>query len=554
MLSILRNLYKKKKNIARLSKGNELPKELTLARQYMEQSRATEEAEKLCLQFLEKNPNSSDGLRMLISVFAAQRKHPEVVQNCSLLLELEGSDLWTLRKLAEAYSAMFEYDKAVDTRKSIVSLCDRNLTELHMLANEYTKAATRDEEALSIYQEILGRDDVKVTHFIRYAHCLNTVGQLDEAVNVLKKLLQKGESQGAIYWELANFKSYQFSDDEIFAMEKLIEQHMLEPSSAHFLFYALGKAYEDKLLFEQSFHYYERANIIQAKRQRYDTDLTENRYKWITKLCNAEFFQEKKNAGYPEIGPIFVVGMHRSGSTLVEQILASHSEVEGTKELPFVIDIQNRLAREAADYESKAAANAKRLTQLSNDALLLLGKEYISKLKGLRNGSTYFVDKMPINFLHIGLILAILPNAKIIDARRHPLAVGVSNYRQALGATHTSKLYDIGHFYQYYVKVMRHWHSVFPGRIHRVQYEDMVSDSETEIRRLLTYCNLPFEESCIHFYDTKRSVKTPSANQVRQPIYDHSVEQWLNYEPYLSPLKQGLGDVLYTYMDDVIDD
>jgi hypothetical protein len=255
--------------------------------------------------------------------------------------------------------------------------------------------------------------------------------------------------------------------------------------------------------------------------------------------------------GFEDEAPIFILGMHRSGSTLVEQILASHSQVDGTRELPNIINMANELKDQNSHLSSESSRYPLKLLSLSNDKRNELGKRFIDETLVYRSDRKYFIDKMPENFRHIGLILSILPKAKVIDVRRHPMSVGLSIYRQLLSdkLSYTNNLSDLGHFYRHYVLTIRHWEEVYPGRIHRVQYEHLIDNTEHEVKQLFKYLELPFEKECLEFYKNKRAVKTPSAEQVRQPIYNDSVEQWKNYEHLLGPLKDGLGDILHTFDD-----
>jgi hypothetical protein len=266
--------------------------------------------------------------------------------------------------------------------------------------------------------------------------------------------------------------------------------------------------------------------------------------------CTAELFERHQDSGYAAGDPIFVVGLPRAGSTLLEQILASHSQVDGTLELPNIPAMAFRLAgRRRIDEEPLYPAV---LQDLSADKLRQMGKEFIDETQVHRKGAPFFIDKMPNNFRHIGLIRLILPNAKIIDARRHPLACCFSGFKQlfASGQEFTYGLREIGLYYRDYVELMDHWDDVLPGRILRVQYEDVVADLETQVRRILEYCELPFEQACIEFHQTERAVRTPSSEQVRQPIYTSGLEQWRNFEPWLGPLKEALGPVLERYPTD----
>jgi hypothetical protein len=260
-----------------------------------------------------------------------------------------------------------------------------------------------------------------------------------------------------------------------------------------------------------------------------------------------DVFAARRNAGCQSRAPIFIVGLPRAGSTLLEQILASHSQVEGTQELPDIISIARRIADKKRAGEPSNYPNG--LSDLTDSDLTALGEEYIERTRIHRTDAPFFIDKMPNNFAHVGLIRLILPNATIIDARRHPLACCFSGYKQlfAKGQHFTYNLTDIGRYYADYVGLMRHWQNVLPDHVLHVQYEDVVADTETQVRRLLDHCSLPFEGACLRFYENRRAVKTASSEQVRQPIFTSGLDQWENYEPWLTPLKAAIGETLQTY-------
>jgi hypothetical protein len=304
---------------------------------------------------------------------------------------------------------------------------------------------------------------------------------------------------------------------------------------------------EDRKLFDESFQHYARGNAIRSKHHRHNAKINVFDTMRQIKTLDGAFFEQRKGWGCAAPDPIFIVGLPRAGSTLLEQILASHSRVEGTSELPDIIAISRRLGKKSR--KNPASDYPEILGTLSADRVRELGEGYLESSRVQRHGAPFFIDKMPNNFQHIGLIHMILPNAKIIDARRHPMAGGFSCFKQlfAHGQTFTYNLTDFGYYYRDYVRLMDHWDDVLPGRVHRVQYEDMVADTENQIRSLLDYCELEFEEQCLRFYETERAIRTPSSEQVRQPVYKEAVEQWRNFEPWLGPLKEALGPLLDRY-------
>ncbi|HKP65401.1 MAG TPA: sulfotransferase, partial [Casimicrobiaceae bacterium] len=342
-----------------------------------------------------------------------------------------------------------------------------------------------------------------------------------------------------------NLKTFRFDDAEIARMHTALARDELAAEHRLHIEFALGKALEDRKDYVTSFAHYARGNAQRLAQVPYRADDTSARLARVRELYTADFFRAREGAGADAPDPIFIVGLPRAGSTLIEQILASHSAVEGTMELPELISITRALraaARGGAYHDALAGMDA--------DELRALGEQYIERTRIHRKlGKPFFIDKMPNNFMHVGLIRLVLPNAKIIDARRHPLACCLSGYKQhfARGQNFSYSLEDLGRYYRDYVGLMAHFDAVLPGRVHRVFYENMVEHTEREVRRLLDYCGLPFEDACLSFFDNERPVRTASSEQVRQPIYTSGVDQWRRYEAWLDPLKAALGPALDDY-------
>jgi len=401
------------------------------------------------------------------------------------------------------------------------------------------------ESAIEIYSKLLAEQSHHAHVWLSYGHALKTAGHTDRAVEAYRRCIALDADFGEAYWSLANLKTFRFDDREIahmrnaLAREELATEHRL-----HFEF-ALGKALEDRADYDASFHHYANANALRKREIPYSADDTTARLARVRDLYTSEFFRAREGAGCVARDPIFIVGLPRSGSTLIEQILSSHSAVEGTMELPEIISITRTLRRSAADGQPGTYHDA--LACMSTDELRALGEQYIERTRIHRKlGRPFFIDKMPNNFMHIGLIRLALPNAKIIDARRHPMACCVSGFKQhfARGQNFSYSLEDLGRYYRDYVELMAHFDTVLPGHVHRVQYEEMVEHTEREVRRLLDYCDLPFEDACLRFFDNERPVRTASSEQVRQPIYRGGIDQWRHYERWLDPLKAALGPAL----------
>ncbi len=404
------------------------------------------------------------------------------------------------------------------------------------------------ERSSAIYKRLLDEYPENAKVWLSYGHVLKTEGRQTDCIDAYRASIARDPAFGEAYWSLANLKTYRFSEADLASMDaQLADPGLVDENRWHFHF-ALGKAYEDADDFERSFEHYEKGNALYRASNGYDAELNTARARRLRRDFSAAFFEERKGQGCDAPDPIFIVGMPRSGSTLLEQILSSHSQVEGTTELPDMITMAQEL-REEADSED-IAVYAGVLASKSPAELRELGEQYIERTRIHRKTDRpFFIDKMPNNFLHVGMIHLLLPNAKIIDARRHPLGCCFSNFKQyyARGQGFSYNLGDMGRFYYDYVDLMAHFDTVLPGRIHRVFYEDTVADTEAVVRALLDYCGLEFEAGCLRFFENVRPVRTASSEQVRQPIYSAGVEQWRNFEPWLNPLKQALGSVLDAY-------
>jgi tetratricopeptide (TPR) repeat protein len=384
--------------------------------------------------------------------------------------------------------------------------------------------------------------------WLNYGHALRTIGQSDEAILAYRRSVALAPGLGEAYWSLANLKSAAFTPTEEATMLAEVARTDLVPDDRLHLHYALGKAREDAKDYAAAFEHYRQGAEMPRASLAYDANETTALVRRSVAVFTPEFFSERRAGGARSTAPIFIVGLPRSGSTLIEQILASHPAVEGTRELPDIGFIARQLGWMAS--ASPDGAYPARLKSLDQESLSALGRSFLENTRIHRKlGRPFFIDKMPNNFLHIGLIQSILPEAKIIDARRHPLAACFSAFKQhfAQGQAFSYDLTDLGRYYRDYVDLLAHFDRVLPGRVCRVIYEDMVEDTETEVRRLLDYCGLEFEQSCLRFFENDRPVRTVSSEQVRQPIYRAGLEQWKSYEPWLAPLKEALGPALGTW-------
>jgi tetratricopeptide (TPR) repeat protein len=403
------------------------------------------------------------------------------------------------------------------------------------------------EKAIPLYRELLvGAPRAPDLH-LSVAHALKTLGRREESIDSYRAAAAARPNFGDAYWSLANLKTYRFLDEEIARMRAEETAPGTPLVDRYHLCFALGKAYEDRGDYAESWRYYESGNALKRSESRYRPEIIETNTRRQIEICTREFFSARAGSGAQEADPIFIVGLPRSGSTLLEQILASHSRVEGTQELSDIQRIAVDLQGREPDLDNPRYPGV--LAGMTPDDFLRLGAKYLADTRVYRTGKAQFIDKMPNNFRHIGLIHLMLPNARIIDARREPMACCFSNLKQlfANGQEFTYSIPDIARYYRTYLELMRHWNEVLPGRILRVEHEDVVDDLEGNVRRILDFCGLEFEPACVEFYKTERSIRTASSEQVRQPIYREGLDQWRHYEPWLGSLEDALGDALAGY-------
>ncbi len=405
------------------------------------------------------------------------------------------------------------------------------------------------ERAITLYQELLAEAPGWPQGHLLLGHSLKAIGRREDALAAYRAAAAARPGFGDAYWSLADLKIYRFSQAEVERMRAEEAAAAARPTDRCHLCFALGKALEDRAEYGASWEYYQRGNALKLAGSRYRPEFTEINTLRQIEVCTRPFFEERAGSGAPDPDPILIVGLPRSGSTLIEQILASHSQVDGTQEL---FDIQ-RIARElqgpAPDpYEPRYPGV---LRDLSPQDFVRLGSRYLTDTRAYRRGKPFFIDKMPNNFRHLGLIHLMLPGAKIIDVRREPLACCFSNFKQlfASGQDFTYSVENIARYYRTYLELMRHWDAVLPGRVLRILYEDLIEDLDASVRRILDFCGLGFEPGCLEFHRTARSVSTASSEQVRQPLNRDGLSHWHHYEPWLAPLREALGDAPARYRE-----
>ena len=502
-----------------------------------------EEAEKIYKKILEEDPNNVNALRLIALLASNTGKTDEGIIILKKCVEIAPDYALAWGNLANLYRQKQGYENLTKSKECYKKAIELRPDWAHgwaALGTIYTRSSIHDK-GIEAYQRSLKLKESQPRVHLSLGHVYKTTGKQDLAIHSYRSAINHFPLFGESYWSLANLKTYKFSDEEVNLMENnLSSKDLIEKEKIHFLF-ALGKAYEDRGNYKKSFYYYETGNNLNRGRNNYDPKAIEAITNRIINFFDIDFFRDKNNLGLENKDPIFIVGLPRSGSTLVEQILSSHSLVEGTMELPNMMNIARSLGTGVKEDNSYPEV----ISKLSIDQIKDLGDQYIKGTRHLRSNFPYFIDKMPNNFSHIGLISLILPNAKIIDARRNPMDTCFSCYKQlfAHGQVFTYALDDIANYYLNYLKLMDHWDKVLPNKVYRLNYEDLVTNQEEETIKLLRYCELEFEQQCIKFYETERAIKTASSEQVRKPIYSQSLNFWKNYDEFLHKLKEGLSPI-----------
>ena len=503
-------------------------------------------AETMVRGYLLRHGNNVEGMRLLARIGIER----DVLDDAELLLEAVLTLEPGYRAARLDYArALMERHKYQRSREELAKLLKLEPDNRHY-KTLYTSAIVglgEHEKAVTLYRELLADAPQPADLHLSIAHSFKALGKQQESIESYRAAAAARPGFGDAYWSLANLKTYRFTEGEIARMRDAEESSSIAPADRYHLCFALGKAFEDQAQFSESWLYYERGNALKRAESRYRPEVLETNTRKQIEVCTREFFAQRDGFGAAAADPIFILGLPRAGSTLLEQILASHSQVEGTQELAdiprTVLSLQDRVP----DLNNPRYPGI--LAQMPAEDFLRLGEKYLTDTRIYRSGKPYFIDKMPNNFRHIGLIHLMLPNAKIIDARREPMACCFGNLKQlfANGQEFTYSIEDIARYYRTYLDLMTHWQAVLPGKVLQVEHESVVEDLEGNVRRILDFCGLPFEPACLEFHKTLRSVRTASSEQVRRPIFREGLDQWKHYEPWLQPLKDWLGDAPLRY-------
>ncbi|MGI9271326.1 MAG: tetratricopeptide repeat-containing sulfotransferase family protein [Woeseiaceae bacterium] len=523
---------------------NPVRKKLAFAAEHQREGRY-DEAAKLYREVLNANPKNVDALRMLGVMAFADGNIDEAERLFRRTVAAAPDFVNAILDLGVALKEQSRIEEAIECFRQSTRLEPNNVKAHFQLAQILAPAALSNE-AIDSYERVLELRPQHAGALLGMGHVLKTMGRQEEAIESYRKCIESKPGKGEVYWSLANLKTYRLSGDDIAAMEKqILVDDLTDESHVNFLF-ALAKAYEDRDDFDKAWEYYVAGNLKRRMLEHYDPVRLETRDDAIIEVFDKELLDEHSGLGNTDPSPIFILGLPRSGSTLLEQILASHSMVEGTAELPYIQRVERSLSKNRADGINYPEA----VRELGEQHFKSLGQDYLDAAKLHRvEGTPRFIDKMPNNFPSVGFMHLILPNAKIIDARRYPLDSCLSNFRQLFGQGQpfTYDLSDIGEYFLEYQRMMDYWHEVLPGRVLTVQYEEVVTDLETQVRRLLDYCDLPFEDACLRYHETDRPVRTASSEQVRQPVYTNSVHFWRKHEKNLGELIEVLGPTLDRY-------
>lgn len=540
-ISRAKDLIKTQSKQASLSKSDlSFSKELEQAKKLNKDGQPAK-AEEIYRTILRRNPNHAEAMRQLASVAKLHNKYDDAEMLLQRAVSVSPNFSRGWLDLSHVLLDLGKYPDALKSAERLIELTP-DMADSYVVLGNIQAQANQADLAVETFKKALELSPKHRSAYSGLAHQLKTIGRQQEAIEVFRESIKVHPNNADAYWNLANMKTFRFEDSEVTAMEALLQDDQLENLPVVQLCNALGLEYEGRKDYSRAFQYFQRCNETQRQSENYDPVGHEVMIGKIIDVFNSEFIEQNEGRGNADISPIFVVGLPRSGSTLIEQILASHSQVEGTHELP-------DLAHMVQAFKKRNPKNIhfpENLREPGQQSWSEMGEEFIQRTQKYRSGTPRFIDKNPNNFIYTGLLHLILPNAKIINARRHPLDSCFGSYKQlfASGQPFTYDISEIGEYYLQYWKIMDHWHEVLPDKVLDVDYENVVADLDNQVRRILDFCDLPFEASCLTFHETDRAVKTASSEQVRQPIYSSSVNLWKNYESDLDELIEILEPLL----------
>lgn len=528
-----------------LAKLKQLPPALLAVTELMHEGKLLK-AEQICRQFLQNNKRHVEGMCLLAEIGIELKIYDDAEFLLASALELAPTHIYARSQYLNLLIRIGKYKAAEQQVETLLHEQPDNLSFKVAKANVLTGLG-EISQAIALFEQAIAQSELQnnpVAGFhLQLGHAFKAKGDITKAIAAYQQAYKLEPSYGDAFWSLANTKTYRFSDEEITQMQDQQSVEGLALTDKIQLHFATGKAYEDRQEYNQAFQSYQQGNDLQHAHNGFDINKIEQQVAEQIKYSTPELFKNRGDLGLNAPDPIFIVGLPRAGSTLLEQILASHSQVDGTMELHNILGLAARLrGRNQNNQANQESQYPKNLHEIKPDYFKRFGQQFIDETQVYREHAPLFIDKMPNNFLHIGLIRLILPNAKIIDARRAPMACCFSGFKQlfAEGQDFSYNLEDIARYYQAYLKLMTHWQQVLPDFVLTVNHEDVVDDLEKQVRRILDFCGLEFEQSCLDFHKTKRNIKTPSSEQVRQPIYKSATEQWRHFEQHLAPLKKVL--------------
>jgi tetratricopeptide (TPR) repeat protein len=505
------------------------------------------QAEARLRRHLARHPTDISALRMLAEIAARLRRYADAQALLERCLELSPSFDAARHNYAVVLNRQGRGAAALPHVEALLAKDPRNPGYLNLQAAVLANLGDYSE-SIEVYEAVLKEFPRQPKIWMSFGHSLKTARRPDDSVAAYRRAIAMQPTLGEAYWSLANLKTFRFSDDDVAAIRGALQRGDLSDEDRLHFEFSLAKALEDAESYEQSFAHYAKGNAIRKALHPYSAEENSRYVGRCKRQYTEDFFSARRSAGAPSAEPIFIVGLPRAGSTLLEQILSSHSMVEGTMELPDIPQIARELA--GRDEGGGETPFFDAVDALQPEELRGLGERYLAATRVYRKtAAPFFIDKLPNNWLYVGLIHLILPNAKIVDARRHPLGCCLSAFKQhfARGQNFAYDLSDLGRYYRDYVDLMAHVDGILPGRVHRVFYESTIEGTEAEVRRLLDHCALPFEAQCLRFYENERAVRTASSEQVRRPIFKEGLDQWRHFEPWLGPLKEALGSVLERY-------